>query len=164
MELFERIKTLAKIKSGSDRSFAETLGFKQSTFAGYLKRERQDNLWPLLPLILKRYPDVCRNWLYFDEGPMLAGGMPEEDGMPALKLTPGQKRESGRSMEELDEDLLRRIIVLLEQHLEVVKGELAPEAKAEAIIQLYLSIREKEAEPLETMKLIMGALARVTPA
>lgn len=83
MELYERVKTLARAMVGSDKALAEMLEIKQNTFSGYLKPGRQDNLWPLLPRMLALFPRLSRNWLYFDEGPMTIGlGVPLDEPVP----------------------------------------------------------------------------------
>lgn len=68
MELFERVKYIAKKTRGSETKFAEELGLVQRTFNGYLTPKRQDHLWALLPQILQCFPQVRREWLYFEEG------------------------------------------------------------------------------------------------
>lgn len=73
MELFQRIKKLAKSMMTSDSAMAAAIGMKQSTFSGYLNQKRQNNLWPLLPKILEVFPQISRQWLYFEEGPMFIG-------------------------------------------------------------------------------------------
>ena len=72
MQLFQRVRTLAKTKEGSAKKLGELLGKSQPVFQGYLNETRQNNLWPLLPQILELYPDVSRDWLYFGEGEMLS--------------------------------------------------------------------------------------------
>ncbi len=72
MQLFQRVKHIAKNKAGSAKSLGEALGLSQSRFNGYLNETRQNNLWPLLPQILELFPDVSRDWLYFGEGEMIA--------------------------------------------------------------------------------------------
>ena len=72
MQLFQRVRTLAKTKAGSAKKLGELLGKSQPVFQGYLNETRQNNLWPLLPQILELYPDVSRDWLYFGEGEMLS--------------------------------------------------------------------------------------------
>lgn len=72
MQLFQRVKFLAKSKTGSAKALADKLGKAQSVFNAYLNESRQNNLWPLLPQILELYPDVSRDWLYFGEGEMLS--------------------------------------------------------------------------------------------
>lgn len=72
MELFERVKQIAGL-AGSETKLANRLNLPQTTFNGYLKPARQDNLWPLLPKILELFPQVNRDWLYFGEGEMTEG-------------------------------------------------------------------------------------------
>ena len=72
MQLFQRVRTLAKTKAGSAKKLGELLGKSQPVFQGYLNETRQNNLWPLLPQILELFPDVSRDWLYFGEGEMIA--------------------------------------------------------------------------------------------
>ena len=87
MELFQRIKKATKAMALSDSAMAAALGMKQSTFSGYLNQKRQHNLWPLLPQILKAFPQISRQWLYFEEGPMVIGrGIPEGLPVPPLEI------------------------------------------------------------------------------
>lgn len=87
MELYQRIKKVAKSLTGSDAALATLLGLKQNTFSGYLNSDRQDHLWPLLPHILKEFPRLSRQWLYFGEGPMLIGqGIPLDEPVPLLEV------------------------------------------------------------------------------
>ena len=72
-ELFQRVDDAAKYFAGSLRGFAALIGIKYRTFYGYISQERQDNLWPLLPVILDKFPRLSRQWLYFGEGPMVIG-------------------------------------------------------------------------------------------
>ena len=99
MELYERVRTMARALAGSDKALAEMLEIKQNTFSGYLKPERQDNLWPLLPRMLGLFPRLSRNWLYFGEGPMTIGlGVPLDEPVPAsLEVDADQaQRQDGR--------------------------------------------------------------------
>lgn len=87
MELYERIKKCADLMQISDTAMAHALGLKQSTWAGYLKTERQHKLWPLLPAILKAFPRISRQWLYFEEGPVFIGlGTPADQPVPPICL------------------------------------------------------------------------------
>lgn len=74
--LFERVIKIAEHFEGSRAKMAKTIGKKiniaQRTFEGYLNAEREHNLLPILPYILNKYQEVSRDWLYFDEGEMLA--------------------------------------------------------------------------------------------
>ena len=82
-ELYQRVKEVAKFFSRNINEFAQSLGQNPRTFYGYLRASRQDNLWPLLPTILKKYPRLSRQWLYFGEGPMTIGyGVPLSRPVP----------------------------------------------------------------------------------
>lgn len=81
MELFERVKKSAALLGMSESKFAAALGVKQSTFAGYLTKEGQHKLWKILPRILQEFPDISRQWLYFEEGPPTFG-RPHTEGKP----------------------------------------------------------------------------------
>lgn len=72
-ELYQRIESLARFLHGGVPEFAKTLDINLRTFYGYLSKEREHKLWPLLPEILADYPRVSRMWLYFGLGPMLIG-------------------------------------------------------------------------------------------
>lgn len=73
MELFERVKSIARQFSGSDSALAEALGLRQNTFSYYLSAKTQTKLWEHLPKILELHPQVRRDWLYFGEGEMTEG-------------------------------------------------------------------------------------------
>ena len=63
----------------------------------------------------------------------------------------------------IDAALLRQVIEMLEEHLQAVKGKMSPAAKATVVSQLYEMLVEQEAqarEPLQMMRLVMGALAK----
>lgn len=146
MQLYQRIKKIAAEIAGSDVKMGTAMGINPRTFSGYLKETRQDNLWPLLPTVLEIYPQISREWLYFDEGEMLRGGDSQKPPTPRI-----------------DAALLRQVIELLEEHLQAVKGKLSPAAKATVVSQLYELIVEQEEqarEPIQMMRLVMGALAK----
>ena len=79
MELFERVKQVARRYLQTDKALAETLGIPQSTFSAWCNTKRQDNLWPHLAKIAELCPQVRREWLYYDEGTMLE---PEQSSPP----------------------------------------------------------------------------------
>lgn len=68
MELFERVEAVLKIKGHSRHSLAKRLGIAQVTFNRYFNKENQDKLSAHLWALLEVYPDVRRDWLFFDEG------------------------------------------------------------------------------------------------
>ena len=100
---------MARALAGSDKALAEMLEIKQNTFSGYLKPERQDNLWPLLPRML---PRLSRNWLYFGEGPMTIGlGVPLDEPVPAsleVDADQAQRQDLEARMAGLQETLRER--------------------------------------------------------
>jgi len=71
MELFERVKYISKNLAASEARLAAALGLPQRTFNNYLRKKSQRNLWELLPRILEFFPQVRRDWLYFNEGEKL---------------------------------------------------------------------------------------------
>ena len=93
MQLFQRVRILAKNKAGSVKALAEKLGKGQSRFNAYLNEQRQNNLWPLLPGILELYPDVSRDWLYFGEGEMIAAANPTPEQFSELQHENQQLRD-----------------------------------------------------------------------
>lgn len=101
MQLFERVRVIANELAGSQTKLALALGFKQETFCGYLKETRQDNLWPILPRILEIYPQISREWLYFNEGSMI--GENHTSPVPQLDIAALQT-EVVRLRAELDEE------------------------------------------------------------
>ena len=72
MDLFERIKELNAISEKGGTPLYRELGINVHTFRAYLKKDRQNNLFPLLDKILAIHPEISRNWLWFGEGQMLA--------------------------------------------------------------------------------------------
>lgn len=68
MELYERVKEIPGLFGISQAELARTIEMSPQTFAGWLKRDRQDNIWPVLPKMLETYPTLSREWLYFGEG------------------------------------------------------------------------------------------------
>jgi len=85
MELYERVDEVIRKTAKSRTHLAKQLDIKQTTFNSWFSRARQDNLWPVLFEILKLYPYISREWLFFGEGALLES----EKGGPAV----GQNRE-----------------------------------------------------------------------
>ena len=111
MELFQRVRDLAKAKAGSAKKLGELLGKSQPVFQAYLNERRQNNLWPLLPQILELFPDVSRDWLYFGEGEMLSAsptaarvGELETELDAANAMLDAKDAEIERLRSELDEE------------------------------------------------------------
>jgi hypothetical protein len=85
MELYERVEAIIRRMARSRAHLARQLTIKPTTFNSWFSRDHQDNLWPVLFDILKLYPYISRDWLFFDEGLMLKS---ETGGSSA-----GQNRE-----------------------------------------------------------------------
>lgn len=101
MLLFQRVKSVAAHCCGTNQALAEQLGLQPTTFQGYLNEKRQDNLWPILPRILEIYPQISREWLYFNEGSMIE----ENHTSPAPQLDiAALQTEVVRLRAELDEE------------------------------------------------------------
>jgi hypothetical protein len=83
MELYERVDEIIKRLAKSRTNLAKLLNIKQTTFNSWFSRARQDNFWPVLFEILKLYPYISRDWLFFGEGAM----MESETGGPSASQT-----------------------------------------------------------------------------
>ena len=77
MELYERVNMVIKRMAKSRANLARQLDIKQTTFNSWFSRDRQDYLFPALFKILKLYPHISREWLFFGEGEMIKS---ESDG------------------------------------------------------------------------------------
>ena len=93
MELFERVRYVARLARDAGLSLAEQIGVNQNTFNGYLSLKRQDNLWPLLDKILGAHPGLSRNWLYFNEAPILVADTPDSETKQRLLDALGHARQ-----------------------------------------------------------------------
>lgn len=102
MELFQRVRLLAKVKAGTVKRLGEQLGKSQPVFQAYLNEQRQNNLWPLLPRILELYPDISRDWLYFGEGEMIASSPTAAQVDELKEKADAQQAEIERLRSELD--------------------------------------------------------------
>jgi len=71
MELYERVDEVIKRMAKSRSHLARQLDIKQTTFNSWFSRDKQDYLWPALHRMLELYPHLSRDWLFFDEGPVL---------------------------------------------------------------------------------------------
>jgi len=85
MELYERVDVVIRRMAKSRSNMAKQLNINQTTFNNWFSQGRQSNLLPVLFRILEFYPNISRDWLFFDEGEMLKS---EFDGPPV-----SQKRE-----------------------------------------------------------------------
>lgn len=156
MELFERVKALNAISEKGGTPLYQELGINVHTFRAYLKKDRQNNLFPLLEKILALHPEVSRNWLWFGEGQMLASS-DDLDNEKEQKL-----------LDELG--TLRQKVINLEE-VSAIKDELiatqrqALQSKEESL-ELYRKFYTAEAPMPQKPAGVAGSLtgvARSTP-
>ena len=166
-ELYQRVKFITKKFAGSESKMALLLGIQQRTFNGYLNKQRQGRLLELLPAILEEFPQINRDWLFFGEGEMLqhtgVGIKTVATSMRTVAHPPGAEGAQAPPTPHIDAALLQQVIEMLEEHLHAVKGTLTPANKAVVISQLYELVIEGEVEnrqPIQMMRLVMGALAK----
>lgn len=110
MQLFERVRLLAKEKEKSVSRLAAKLKLGQTTFNGYLSENRQFHLWELLPKILELYPDVNRDWLYFGEGEML-GESTSHENIAELKAKIKELEEENTEINKINRQLTARLLI-----------------------------------------------------
>lgn len=111
MELFERVRLLAKTKERSLTVFSDKLNIAQNTFNGYLKESRQSNLWEILPKILELYPDVSRDWLYFGEGEMLGEERVKPETIKELQNKIQELEQENAEINKINRQLTTRLLV-----------------------------------------------------
>ena len=99
---------------------ARVIGVNELTFKGYCSESREGNLWPLLPAILAAFPEISREWLYFNEGEMLQS---DEEAPPSA--APTEMRGKLRLHPGYHYDPLGRIEMLTN-----VRGSIAAELQA----------------------------------
>ena len=131
-------------------ALARAVGVHERTFQGYLKRERQDNLWPLLPKILEELPRLSRQWLYFEEGPATIGlGVPPEQPVPLRTVM--------HAVEQMAQDAEGTNRTLLQ----MVAGMADETTATERVRQLEEEKAALEAELKETNRMYRQATARL---
>lgn len=88
--LFERIlKAVELLENNSQTAFAKKIGCQQSTFNGYLNENGQRKIrLTLLADILRTYPQISRNWLFFGEGEMTEEAPSRETVSPLTAVLP----------------------------------------------------------------------------
>jgi hypothetical protein len=102
MELYERVDAVIRRMAKSRTHLAKQLNIKQTTFNSWFSLDRQDNLWPVLFEILKLYPYISRDWLFFDEGVML------ESEAGALSVSQIREKELLLKIEQLSGLLIKQ--------------------------------------------------------
>lgn len=166
MELFQRIKKATKAMTLSDSAMAAAIGMKQSTFSGYLNQKRQNNLWPLLPQILEAFPQISRQWLYFEEGPMFIGrgGGPNEPQSyrELMHVAEAMAADCGGSWGKVLQMIVGRAQEELETNECANEMTMAPEAQKELaeakgeIIRLYKKLEGLQDEVISLQKELLA--------
>lgn len=83
MELYQRLLQLVELlANNSQAKFAKGVGLSQQTFNNYLNPDGQQKIRKsLLDKVLTIYPEVNRDWLFFDEGEPLGGKKTASDAL-----------------------------------------------------------------------------------
>ena len=119
MELFERIYQL-KFLAGNLQAVADALGIAPQKISAYANEKSQKNFYPLLPNLLRAYPQVSREWLYFGEGDMLAGAEKEESDCPHLAALVQELTQANAQLAEANKKLLEQNGKLIDQNQELI--------------------------------------------
>lgn len=102
MQLFERVELILSLKKMPRYVLAEKLGMKQNTFTRYFCKEHQAKMTPHLWEILKIFPDVNRNWLFFEEGEPFSDGRSSQTDLTGelaqLRLELAEERALNRKL------------------------------------------------------------------
>ena len=101
MQLFERVRYLKKF-SGSLDLLAKSIGLTPQKLSAYSNEKSQKNLYAYLPIILKKYPKIRREWLYFGEKPIL--------------------KDDNEQLNNVDENILKQISILIEENKKLVEA------------------------------------------
>ena len=132
MELFERIYLLKGI-AGSLQAVADALGIAPQKISAYSNFKSQKNFYPHLPQLLAVMPQVRRDWLYFEEGPMLedpSNPLPGGDSA-ALEVKLQKLSESFAQVTDANQKLLEQNQKLIEQNHSLVEQLLKQNLKGE---------------------------------
>ncbi|GAB7495931.1 hypothetical protein [Bilophila wadsworthia] len=137
-KIFERIlKLVESLEDNSQTAFAKKIGCQQSTFNGYMNEEGQRKIrLILLEDILKVYPQISREWLYFGEGTMLKEGKSEKEPSRSPRISELETTPNDRmfQLECKNEELTEKLFATKDELLET-KNELL--ASKDKIIALH---------------------------
>ena len=120
--IFERLLYLIEMfTNNSQTKFAKSIDWPQTTFNGYLNEQGQAKIrLTLFQDIMKRYPQINRDWLYFGEGE------------PLVKDSTGQGERNFAALTKekdlLSEELAKEIS--LNRKLTMQNADLYEECKA----------------------------------
>lgn len=108
MQLFERVELILSLKKMARYALAEKLGIKQNTFTRYFCPEHQGKIAPHLWEILNIFPDVNRDWLFFEEGEPFSETKADEGDL-ATKIAQLQGELDAERV--LNRQLMTRILI-----------------------------------------------------
>lgn len=66
-DIFDRLKLVQPYLAKTQGELAEFFGVDEKTFGGVLRR-KSNNIYPLLPKLFERLPDLNAEWLYLGKG------------------------------------------------------------------------------------------------
>lgn len=145
MELFQRVKYLAREVAGSETRLAEKLGLPQRKLNGYLSEKSQKNLWEYLPAILENYPHISRDWLYFGEGQMLRA---QTVGVPPLRAV--EPTLAAVSAPPRDGDLAQRLLDTYAQNARLAEELVRVNEERRKLMELLPLDKRTEDAPMPT--------------
>ena len=115
MELFERINIIAS-KFGNKSKIAQVMGITSQKYSAWSNATSQRNFWELLPKILQAFPDVSREWLYFEEGEMFRRDNRQAETFPGASADNGailhKQAETIRTLTEINRRLTEELITI----------------------------------------------------
>ena len=116
MELFERIRYMAKAKKIPLSKVAAYIGVSQQNFNQWFKPKSQRRLWEHLPKILELFPDVRPEWLYMGQEPAFHDGTQAEPAptlaeVEALKTRVSELEAELREADRLNRQLTAKMLI-----------------------------------------------------
>lgn len=130
MELFERIYQL-KFVAGNLQGVADALGIAPQKISAYSNEKSQKNFYPLLPNVLRAYPQISREWLYFGEGEMLANPKAEEKEAALLEERVKELAQANANLSEMNLKLIDQNQKLMDRNHNLMEELLKKNLKGE---------------------------------
>lgn len=110
MELYERVRLLKRY-TGSIEKLGELMGLAQQRITSYSNEKSQINFYRHLPKLLEAFPNIRRDWLYFEEGPMLKSEVQDEpSNIEDLRQQIRELTEANRRLAETNQRLVDKLL------------------------------------------------------